>query len=64
MADVSMSMPLADLAVRVGTVEGMDPLRFCRQEGEGVARVVYLVCGLACCWISGGVWAVSGGGEV
>ena len=64
MADVSMPVPPVDLTVRVGAVEGTNPVRFCRVEGEGVARVVYLVCAVACCWSSGGVWTVSGGGEV
>jgi hypothetical protein len=64
MADVSMLVPAADLTVRVGAVGGTNPLRVCRVEGEGVERVVYLVWAVACCWSSGGVWMVSGGGEV
>ena len=39
-AEVSLPMPPSDLAARVGNVDGVDPLRFYRDEGERLRGVV------------------------
>ena len=40
MTEFSMPMPPPDLAARVGTVDGADPLRFYREEGERLCGVI------------------------
>lgn len=40
MAEVSLPMPPPDLAARVGTVDGVDPLRFYRDEGRRLRDVI------------------------